>query len=81
MRNAQAHRAILPYIADTALLCTNQQIALRGHPANQVQFSEPPASKEGNFIVILRLLAESKPVLKGTSHFRTTNCTVYEQNC
>ena len=64
MRNAQANRAILPYIVDAVLLCTKQQIALRGHQDDQVQFAEPPASNQGNFIAILRLLAESNPVLK-----------------
>lgn len=64
MRNAQANRAILPYIVAAVLLCTKQQIALRGHRDDQVQFAEPPASNEGNFIAILRLLAESNPVRK-----------------
>lgn len=64
MRNAQANRAILPYIVDAVLLCTKQHIALHGHQDDQVQFAEPPASNEGNFIAILCLLAKSNPVLK-----------------
>lgn len=46
------------------LLCTKQQIALRGHRDDRVQFAEPPTSNEGNFIAILRLPAESNPKLK-----------------
>ena len=44
MRNAQGNRAILPHIVDAVLLCTKQQIALRGHRDDQVQFAEPPTS-------------------------------------
>ena len=54
----------MPHIVDAVLLCTKQQIALRGHRDDQVQFAEPPTSNEGNFIAILRLLAESNPQLK-----------------
>ena len=64
MRNAPANRAILPYIVDAVLLCTKQQIALRGYLGDQVQFAEPPALNEGYCITILHLLAESNPVLK-----------------
>ena len=68
MRNAQGNRAILPHIVDAVLLCTKQQIALRRHPDDQVQFAESPTSNEGNFIAILRLLAESNPQLKDRIH-------------
>lgn len=84
MRNAQANRAILPYIVDAVLLCTKQQIALRGHRDDQVQFAEPPASNEGNFIAILRLLAESNRVLKehlisGPQNARYTSKTLQNE--
>ena len=54
----------MPYIVDIVLLCTKQHIALRGHRDDQVQFAEPPTLNEGNFIAILRLLAEGNTVLK-----------------
>ena len=66
------------------LLCTKQQIALRGHRDDQVQFAESPASNESNFIAILRLLAESNPVLKehlisGPENVRYTSKTVQNE--
>ena len=41
-----------------------QQIALRGHRDDQVQFAEQQTSNEGNFIAIHRLLADSNPSIK-----------------
>ena len=84
MRNAQAKRAILPYIVDAVLLCTKQQIALRGYLGDQVQFAEPPALNEGYCIAILHLLAESNPVLKehlisGPQNARYTSKTVQNE--
>ena len=84
MRNAQGNRAILPHIVDAVLLCTKQQIALRRHRDDQVQFAEPPTSNEGNFIAILRLLAESNPQLKehlisGPENERYTSKTVQNE--
>ena len=54
----------MPYIVDAVLLCTKQQIALRCYRDDQVQLVELPASNEGNFIAILRLVSENNRVLK-----------------
>lgn len=71
----------MSHITDAVLLCTKQQIALRGYRDDQVQFPEPPTSDEGNFIAILRRLAESNPQLKehlisGPENARHTSKTV-----
>ena len=66
------------------MLCVKQQIALRGHIDDDVQFAEPPTSNEGNFIAIIRLLADSNPVLKehlisGPWNARYTSKTVQNE--
>ena len=65
MQNVQGNEAILPHIVDAMLLSTKQQIPLRGHRDDRVQFTETPTMNEGNFITIVCLLAESNPTLKG----------------
>ena len=65
MQNFQGNEAILPRIVDAVLLCMKQQIPLRGHGDDRVQFTETPTTNEGNSIV--RLLAESNSALK--EHF------------
>ena len=46
------------------LTCSRQHIALQGHSQDQIDFSSPPTSNEGNFIAILRLLAQNNAVLR-----------------
>ena len=75
MDNIQSNKTVLPLIVD------EQQIALRGHRDYNIDFAEAPAQNEGNFIAILRLLAESNPELKrhlisGPANARYTSKTV-----
>lgn len=58
------NRAVLPLIVDAVLLCAKQQITPRGHRDDKLQFDELVNASEGNFITIIRLLAESNPDLK-----------------
>ena len=54
---------MLPIIFDAVLLCAKQQIAMRGHRDEKVNFTQDPDANEGNFLAIL-LLAEYNPVLR-----------------
>ena len=64
LQNAQKNKAIFPFLVDAVLLCVKQQLALRGHRDDEIQFDQSPTSNEGNFVTILRLLANSNPLLK-----------------
>ena len=46
------------------MLCAKQQIALRGHRDDRIDFSEPATSNEGNFLALIRLLAKHDDHLK-----------------
>jgi hypothetical protein len=66
------------------LLCAKQQIAFRGHSDDEIQFAEQPTHNEGNFVAIVRLLAENNPVLKdhlisGPQNARYTSKTVQNE--
>lgn len=63
-QNVRKNEAILPNIVDVVNLCAKQQIPLRGHRDDKIQFSEAPVYNEGNFIAIIRLLSLSNPTLK-----------------
>ena len=57
---------------------------MRGHRDYNIDFAEAPAQNEGNFIAILRLLAESNPELKrqlisGPANARYTSKTVQNE--
>lgn len=80
----QRNKAILPHIVDAVLFCANQQIGLRGHRNDKVSFDDTPTANEGNFIAILRILAESNPVLKdhlkaGPNNARYTSKTIQNE--
>uniref|UniRef100_UPI00358F763F 52 kDa repressor of the inhibitor of the protein kinase-like n=1 Tax=Myxine glutinosa TaxID=7769 RepID=UPI00358F763F len=80
-QNVKRNEQILPYIVDVVMLCATQQIALRGHRDDKVDFAQAPVANEGNFIAIIRLLAESNPALKehlisGPKNARYTSKTV-----
>ena len=84
MDNIQSNKTVLPLIVDAVMLCAKQQIALRGHRDYNIDFAEAPAQNEGNFIAILRLLAESNPELKrhlisGPANARYTSKTVQNE--
>lgn len=64
MQNIQSNKTILPHIVDAVMLCAKQQIAFRGHRDNRAEFADTPTENEGNFIAILRVLAESHPQSK-----------------
>lgn len=55
------NKTILCHIVDAAILCAKQQIPLHEHQDHNIDFNNAPTENEGNFIVILRLLAESNP--------------------
>ena len=84
MDNIQSNKTVLPLIVDAVMLCAKQQIALRGHRDDNIDFAEAPAQNEGNFIAILSLLAESSPELKrhlisGPANARSTSKTVQNE--
>ncbi|CAH3160002.1 unnamed protein product [Porites lobata] len=84
MDNIQSNKTVLPLIVDAVMLCAKQQIALSGHRDYNIDFAEAPAQNEGNFIAILRLLAESNPELKrhlisGPANARYTSKTVQNE--
>ena len=62
--NIKQNKHILPSIVEAVMLCAKQQIALRGHRDDRIDFSEPAASNEGNFLALIRLLAEHDDHLK-----------------
>ena len=69
---------------EQSVVHAKQQIALRGHRDYNIDFAEAPAQNEGNFIAILRLLAESNPELKrhlisGPANARYTSKTVQNE--
>ena len=59
LRDIEENREIFKCCAETILYCGRQCIALRGHVEN-IESSYNP----GNFIAMLRLLANHNPVLK-----------------
>ena len=61
-KNAKENEKILPAIVEAVMLCTKQQIALRGH-RDKIDFTQPPTANEGNFIALIRLLAEHNTTL------------------
>lgn len=64
-KNLKRNCNILPHIIDAVLLCAQQGLPLVGSNANSlIDFANPPQSNEGNFLAILRLLAERDHVLK-----------------
>ena len=78
---ARQHEQTLPFVVDTVLLCAKQQIALRFHKDDKVDLPHVPTANEGNFIAIIRLLAESNPSLtehrtSGAKNVRYTSKTV-----
>ena len=62
--NMKTNEAILPLIVNTVRLCAKQQIPLRGHREDKINYSEQPSENEGNFIALIRLLAESNIDIK-----------------
>ena len=46
------------------MFCARQQIAFRGHRDDKINFDEAPACNEGNFVAIIRMLAECNSSLK-----------------
>ena len=66
------------------MLCTKLQVALRGHSNDKVDFPHASAANEGNFIAVLRLLAESNSTLKehltaGPKNARYTSKTIQSE--
>jgi len=83
-KNVESNTSILPHIVDPVLLCAKQQIGLRGHRDDKIDFSKDPVQNEGNFIALMRLLAEKVPVLKdhltsGARNARYTSKTVQNE--
>ena len=81
MQNVQSNKAILCHIVDAVMLCAKQQVAFRGHRDDDIDVSKAPIENEGNFIAILRLLAESnhehkKHLTSGPGNARYTSKTV-----
>ena len=64
LQNVQKNKTIFPFIFDAVLLYVKQQLAFRWHREDKIQFDQSPTSNEGNFIAILRLLADCNPLLK-----------------
>ena len=56
--NVQENEQILLFIVDAAILCTKQQLTVRGHRDDEIDISQNPVQNEGNFIAVIRLLAE-----------------------
>ena len=84
LQNVQRNKAVLLFIKDAVMLCVKQQLGLRGHRDDDVQFDQPPTSNEGNFVSIVRLLAGSNPVLKeyltsGPRNARYTSKTIQNE--
>ena len=46
------------------MFCARQQIAFHGHRNEKIHFDEAPACNEGNFVAIIRMLAECTSSLK-----------------
>lgn len=72
----------MPHIVDAC--CYVPANCFAGHRDDHVQVAEPPTSNEGNFIAILRLLAESNPQLRehlisGPENARHTSKTVQNE--
>ena len=84
VQNARRNEQILPFIVNVVMLCAKQQVALRGHRDDKVDFAHASAANKGNFIGVLRLLAESNPTLKehltaGPKNARYTSKTVQSE--
>ena len=62
-RNFRFNSEVLPSIVEGVLLCARQRIALQAHQQDRIDFALPAIRNEGNFIVVLRLLAKNKPML------------------
>ena len=83
-QNVHKNLLILPHIIDAVMLCAKQQIALRGHRDDKIDFSTPATRNEGNFIAIVRTLASSNPALKdylvsGPKNARYTSKTIQNE--
>lgn len=63
-KNFKLNREILPPIVETVITSSRQRIALQGHSQDKIDFSSPPTVNEGNFIAMIRLLANSNADLK-----------------
>ena len=63
VENFKQNKALLPSIVDGITFCARQQIAFRGHRDDKVNF-EAPTCNEGNFVAIIRMLAECNCSLK-----------------
>ena len=63
-RNFKFNSKILPLIIEAVITCARQIIAFQGHQQDKINFSNDLTCNEGNFISILRLLAEANGDLK-----------------
>lgn len=84
LANMDQNTTVLPFIVDAVVLCAKQQIALRSHRDDKVNFSEPAVFNEGNFIAIIRVMADQNPVLKkylvsGSKNGKHTSKTVQNE--
>ena len=64
VENFKQNKALLPSIVDAIMFCARQQIAFRGHMDDKINFDEAPVCNEGNFVAIIRMLAECNSSLK-----------------
>ena len=64
MENFKQNKALLPSIVNATMFCTRQQIAFRGYRDDKINFDEEPACNDGNFVAIIRMLAECNSSLK-----------------
>ena len=62
-RNFRFNSEVLPSIVEAVLLCAKQRIALQAHQQDEINFAGPASRNEGNFIVIVRLLAKHNATL------------------
>ena len=84
MQHVQNNKLILPLIVDAVLLCSKQQISFRGHRDDKIDFANTSTANEGNFVAIMRLLAEQNPALKehlvsGPRNARYTSKTIQNE--
>ena len=64
---------ILPSIVIVVITCARQRIALQGYHQDKIDFSELPQTNEGNFVAIVRLLAQYNVTLSEHLKFGARN--------
>ena len=64
---------VVPSIVKAVITCARQRIALQGDHQDKIDFSELPQTNEGNFVALIRLLAEHNVTLSEHLKFGARN--------